>query len=131
MGWFDKKTRELKKINCGDIILIYCPDGYTRTATGQRNHPVEVSVKNNCTITEKLWIQLPVNINNVAQILDFILEYKSNELSNFLLLNVPKEKIEPPVIEKTKEELETELKEAVSSNNFEMAAAINEKIKNA
>ena len=129
MGWFDsRKTKELKKIKAGDKIIINCPSGFNITKSNLKlyNQPTSVFVVNNDTHKKQIWVQLTTSDSSIF---DFTLDYNSKELENFVLFNIitEKKKVKP----KSKKELEAELKNAILHDDFETAAIINQKIKDA
>ena len=124
LNFFDSyKVKELRKIAPMDEIMITTPEGYHKKIGNDKLYyqPIWVTVINNDAVANKLWA---VTENSNGDQISFILKYNSKELKDYILLNV---KEEPK--SKSKEELQNELKNAISDENFEMAALINEKIK--
>lgn len=118
-----KKYKYLELIVPGDRIYITTPKNHTITIGGKSysNLPVSVSVENNDPLNRKLWVKLTLSDHSE---LDRIIPYNSYILDNYILLNIKYDKNIFNV-----DNLEEELKAAILSENFEMAALINEKIK--
>jgi len=128
LNFFDSnKVKELRKIAPKDEILICTPNGYYQTINGTRmyDQPFLVTVMNNYPIACKLWVYFSLPNDDKVQL---IIKYNSKELKDYILLNV--ENMDFRESAKSREELENELKNAISNDNFEMAALINKKLKN-
>lgn len=125
MFWFNKKFKELSKIIPGQDIIINTPTGYEHTINNivYKKLPMTVNVVNNDIYNKKLWVKFKIK---TGTIIDLILNYDCEELKNYILLNIIKETKK----KLTKEELEQNLENAISKENYEMALLINEKIKN-
>ena len=126
LSLFDSdKVKLLKKLVPKDKIVIYTPEGYYQTINEMKfyNRPIEVTVANNDPISKKIWIYFKLTGGETVHFF-----FKYSKIKDYILLNIGN-KTKEEEIPKSKEELEKELKIAISNDNFEMASLINKKLK--
>jgi hypothetical protein len=120
-----RKIKLLRKLKAGDFININLPDGYYLMKIDRikrYNVMVKVEVINNDIRAKTILINL-AKTNAVDTI---VLHYNGNELKNFVLFNY----IEIPKKQKSKEELESDLKTAIEKEDYKLAIIIRDKFKN-
>jgi len=128
----NKRIKHLSKVKTNDKIYISCPQGFCTTIDGTQydGRPTQVTVVSNDHERKIMWIYFKVKEHRH----DILLKYNSNELTEFVLLNISwkeQDSTEDEQQEETmsKEELEAKLAEAVKKEDFETAELINKKLK--
>ena len=116
----------LKQLRRNDKINVYPPKGYSITlnSNSYNKQVITITIYNNDPKTKKIWFYQSVDGHQVS----FVKSYNSEIFEDFILLNYHLEKFDKPK-SKSKKDLETQMKEAISQENYELANLLNEEIK--
>ena len=124
--FISKKTKMLRKFRKGDKINIYPPKGYHIAVNGSKHDKqvMTITVYNNDPKARKIWFYQKVD----GQEISFVKSYNSEIFEDFILLNYSPETFEETKF-KSKKDLEKEMQDAISQENYELANLLNEEIK--